>query len=148
MTTSAITYRAAAVDDLPAVASLLTRAGLPVDGLQEQFGEPYAVAIAEGEIIGAEGIECYGDAGLLRSAVVSESWRGHGIGERLTRDRLDWARRQNLREVWLLTTTADAWFPRFGFVPAPRDQAPPALQASREFREACPASATAMRLTF
>jgi amino-acid N-acetyltransferase len=97
-------------------------------------------------VVGAEGIEVYDGSGLLRSAVVAEAYRGRGIGDRLTVDRLSWARRQGLHEVWLLTTTAADWWPRFGFSVAVRREAPDALQASPEFAGACPASAVAMRL--
>ena len=140
------TVRPATADDRGAVEMLLRQAGLPLDGLEEQFGERYAVAESSGRIVGAEGIERYGTSGLLRSAVVDATWRGCGVGDRLTSDRLAWARRSGLHDVWLLTTTAAAYFPRFGFVPADRATASPALQRSREFASACPASATAMRL--
>ncbi len=52
------------------------------------------------------------------------------------------------QELVLLTTTADAWFPRFGFERMSRDAAPASLRASEEFRGACPASAVVMRLRF
>jgi amino-acid N-acetyltransferase len=141
-----ITLRPADAGDLPAVTALLTEAGLPLDGLEEHFGPAYVVAVDGNDIIGAEGIECYGTAGLLRSAVVIAQWQGHGIGDRLTRDRLSWASDQQLQEVWLLTTTADAYFPRFGFSRADRADAPAQLQECREFKVACPATATAMRI--
>ena len=138
--------RPATLADRPAVEELLRTAGLPLDGLDEQFGEQYAVADSAGRVVGAEGVERYGESGLLRSAVVDARWRGRGVGDRLTSDRLAWARRSGLREVWLLTTTAAAYFPRFGFAVADRAAASPAMQESREFASACPASATAMRL--
>jgi amino-acid N-acetyltransferase len=142
------TLRPAVAADLDQVKSLLMLGGLPLDGLDEQFGEPFAVAEVAGAIVAAEGIERYGEAGLLRSAVVADSWRGRGLGEHLTRERLGWARAQGMREVWLLTTTAAGYFPRFGFVRAERHEAPESIKQSREFREACPASAVAMRLVF
>ena len=138
--------RAARAEDLPAVAGLLSAARLPTDGLEEQFGGAYAIAELDGAVIGAEGIEEYAQAGLLRSAVVASGHRGRGVGDNLTRDRLRWARARGLEEVWLLTTTAAGYFPRFGFQTADRASAPAAVQRSREFREACPASAVAMRL--
>ena len=147
MPNDTITVRAARADDMTAVERLLTAAHLPAGGLAEQFGPAYAVAEADGAIVGAEGIEQYGDAGLLRSAVVRDDWRGRGVGDMLTRDRLAWAERAGLQELWLLTTTAADYFPRFGFTRADRATAPDAVQASREFAEACPASAVAMRLT-
>jgi len=68
------------------------------------------------------------------------------VGDALTRDRLAWARHQGLGAVYLLTTMAGDYFPRFGFRPVSRDQAPEAIQRSREFAEACPASALFMKL--
>ena len=43
---------------------------LPLDGLGDQFGDAYAVAESDGQVIGVEGIEVHGDDGLLRSAAV------------------------------------------------------------------------------
>ena len=124
-----VTIRAARADDLSAVRALLTDAHLPLDGVDEQFGDGYAVAESAGKVIGAEGIETYEDAGLLRSAVVHDSWRGRGIGDALTRDRLNWARSRGLREVYLLTTTAADYFPRHGFSRVDRARPPPPFSA-------------------
>ncbi len=146
MPNATVTIRPARSGDLAAVRTLLAAADLPLDGLDEQFGDAYAVAECDGAVIGAEGIETYGDAGLLRSAVVDDQWRGKGVGDALTRDRLAWARAQGLRDVYLLTTTAANYFPRHGFVRVDRATAPSALQRSREFAEACPSTAVAMRL--
>ena len=63
------------------------------------------------------------------------------MGDALTRDRIEWAWRRGLRSVYLLTTTAGDYFPRFGFQHADRQTAPDAIRQSREFSEACPASA-------
>ncbi len=141
-----VTIRTASAGDLAAVRDLLLAAKLPLDGLDEQWGDAYAVAESEGAIIGAEGIETYDDAGLLRSAVVDARWRGRGVGDALTRDRLAWARTRGLSEVYLLTTTAADYFPRYGFERVERASAPVALQRSREFAEACPDTAVTMRL--
>ena len=145
-TTMNITVRPAAAEDLHAVKALLDAAHLPLDGLEEQFGEGYAVAQAGEEIVGAEGIEVYERSGLLRSAVVHPEWRGRGVGDVLTRDRLEWARRSGLDRVYLLTTTAESYFPRFGFLRVDRADAPPEIRASREFASACPATAALMVL--
>jgi amino-acid N-acetyltransferase len=138
--------RPASASDLEPVKALLDAAQLPVDGLEEQFGDGYAVAEAGGEIVGAEGIEVYERSGLLRSAVVHRDWRGRGVGDALTRDRLEWARSAGLRRVYLLTTTAESYFPRFGFARVERTEAPDEIRTSREFASACPATATFMML--
>jgi amino-acid N-acetyltransferase len=143
---STFTIRAAQASDLPTVSSTLEAADLPLDGLSDQFGAGYAVAESDGQVIGVEGIEVHGEDGLLRSAAVIPSWRGKGVGDALTRDRIEWARRRGLRSVYLLTTTAGDYFPRFGFTPVDRTTAPDAVRNSREFSDACPASALFMRL--
>ena len=146
MSTETTTFiiRSASPRDLPAVKFLLTASNLPLDGLEEQFGEAYAVAVAGDEVVGAEGIEVYERSGLLRSAVVHPDWRGRGVGDALTRDRLEWARRAGLERVYLLTTTAESYFPRFGFTRVDRAEAPSEIRESREFASACPASAAFM----
>jgi N-acetylglutamate synthase-like GNAT family acetyltransferase len=141
-----VVLRAARTEDLAAVRQLLADAKLPLEGLDEQFGERYAVASAQGQIIAAEGVEVYDRWGLLRSAVVAPAHRGAGLGIRLSEERVGWARRQQLEALYLLTTTAAPFFARLGFVKVPRASAPAAVQASREFATACPASATCMRL--
>lgn len=143
---AAFTIRAAVPDDIDRVESALRDSELPLDGLRDQFGDGFAVAEADGTLIGVEGVEVHGDDGLLRSAVVVSSWRGRGVGEALTRDRIEWARRRGLRALYLLTTTAGDYFPRFGFAQTGRDAAPLAVRKSREFSEACPSTALFMAL--
>ncbi len=144
--TPAPALRPARAADLPGVLDLLAAATLPVDGVAEGFAEGYAVAEAEGKLVAVIGIEPYGRVGLLRSAAVLPDYRGQGLGAELVRDRLAWARTRRLEALFLLTTTAEDYFPRFGFEPVTREALPPALSASAELRGACPDSARAFRL--
>jgi N-acetylglutamate synthase-like GNAT family acetyltransferase len=141
-----VTIRPAAHADIDAVRALLIASDLPDDGLDEQFGDGYAVAVSNGAIVGAEGIEVYGTDGLLRSAAIAPAWGGRGLGDALTRDRIAWSRRRHLSALYLLTTTAADYFPRFGFSPVSRDIAPAAIRESREFSSACPGTAVFMHL--
>jgi amino-acid N-acetyltransferase len=145
-TMSDFTIRAAGPQDSSAVEEMLRGAELPLDGLRDQFGDSYALAETDTGLIGVVGIEQYGDYGLLRSAVVLPEWRGKGVGEALTRDRIDWSRRRGLHALYLLTTTAAEYFPRFGFMAVDRGLAPNGIRSSREFSEACPSSAAFMML--
>lgn len=141
-----VVVRPARPEDRAGVEALLTAADLPLDGLEDQFPEGYAVAEVEGMLAGAAGIERHGENGLLRSVVIGAEWRGRGLGERLVRERLAWAAGQGLGTAYLLTTTAPAYFPRLGFRPTARADVPPAIQASREFASVCPASAALLVL--
>jgi amino-acid N-acetyltransferase len=136
---------AAQQDDLPAVLNLLDRSGLPRDGLAEHF-DIALVARDSARVVGSAAVERYGDAGLLRSVAVDDHYRGQGLGARLVGAALDQARQEGLQAVYLLTTTAPEYFPRFGFQPVARADVAPAVQQSVEFTGACPASALVMRV--
>jgi amino-acid N-acetyltransferase len=90
------------------------------------------------------GLELYGESALLRSAAVEESWRGSGVGRVLVERALDLARGRGIEDVYLLTTTAEYYFPKFGFVCVRRDEVAQGVRSSVEFQTACPASATVM----
>jgi amino-acid N-acetyltransferase len=137
--------RSATGADYPGVIALLEAAGLPTAGVPRTLGD-FLVADAGDGLAGAIGLERYGSSALLRSAVVRPGDQGTGIGAALVGALLDRARDGGLREIYLLTTTAERWFPRFGFTPIEREQVPDAVRASVEFREACPASAAVMRM--
>jgi amino-acid N-acetyltransferase len=137
---------AAKAADLPAVLALLEASGLPQEGLADHF-DTALVARQDGSIVGSAALEVYGSAGLLRSVAIDTSLRGQGLGRRLTQAALDLARRRAVSDVYLLTETASEYFPRFGFTPIDRAQAPEAVRQSVEFTSACPDSAVAMQAT-
>lgn len=136
----------ARAEDLGDVLSLLEGAGLPTAGVEAHFPGGFVVARRGPFVVGAAGVEAYGGAGLLRSVAVAEASRGTGLGRRLTRAAVDLAAARGLRELYLLTTTAESYFPRLGFERVERDSLPSVLGASEELRGACPATAVAMRL--
>jgi amino-acid N-acetyltransferase len=131
--------------ELPGVLVLLERAGLPPDGLSDHLATTL-VARDASSIVGSAALELYGDAALLRSVAVDETWRGRGVGQQLTRAALDLARRHGVDTVYLLTETASDFFPRFGFQLIARADVAPAVQQSVEFTSACPASAAVLAL--
>jgi N-acetylglutamate synthase-like GNAT family acetyltransferase len=137
--------RDAAPADLPAVLALLAEAGLPAHGVAEAFAD---FVVAESgdhhRLVGAAGLELHGGHALLRSVVVANATRGTGVGAALVDAALERARRRGCSDVYLLTTTAEGWFPRLGFARIERAAVPAPLFESVEFREACPASAAVM----
>lgn len=137
--------RRARAADLDAVEALLRDEGLPLDGVAQAL-TGFVVAEVDGTLAGVAGLEVHGSDGVLRSVAVVPGLRGRGLGARLTGRVLRQARDAGLRRVYLLTTTAEGWFPRLGFRVIPREEASPEARRSIEFREACPASAVAMVL--
>jgi amino-acid N-acetyltransferase len=140
--TQLYTIRPATATDWPQIAGLLTTADLPLDGADQHLDDFYVVVRADSAPAGVAGLEVYGTVALLRSVVVAE--RGQGLGQALVQHVLDAARARGIRQIVLLTTTAADFFPRFGFHRIERAAAPAAVQASREFQVACPASAVVM----
>ena len=139
------TIRRATPDDWDAIASLLQHVSLPVDGARDHLGN-FVLAERDGALVGCAGMERYGDAGLLRSVAVASTEQGNGTGAVLVRHTLHEAAAGGVRTVVLLTTTAERYFPRFGFAVVDRDAVPEAVKASVEFQGVCCSSATVMRL--
>lgn len=142
---TALPIEPAAPADLAAIFELLAESGLPCDGLADHVGAAL-VARAAGEVVGSAAIELYGGAGLLRSVAVAPAWRGRGLGRELTAAALDLARARGVERIYLLTTTAETYFPRLGFAPIERGEVDAAVQVSAEFTGACPASAAVLRM--
>ena len=139
--------RRAKKDDLEAISALLNDSKLPLDGVAEALDN---FILAEGNgihVVGAAGLEVYGRVALLRSVVVAPGWQGYGVGRALTGEILSRARARNIDDVFLLTTTAENFFPSFGFQRIERADVPAELGGSPELRGACPATATVMKLS-
>jgi amino-acid N-acetyltransferase len=137
--------RRATERDVQPICDLLVAHKLPTEGVAEAIGD-FIVAEINEKLIGAVGLEVYGRYGLLRSAAVSGERRGQGIGRALVGEILSKARSRNLASVYLLTTTAESYFPSFGFSAVERNRVPREIMASPELTGACPESATVMRL--
>lgn len=137
--------RTATAADLSRVNDLLRAADLPVEGVPVDL-DGFLVAVhPDGTIIGTGGLERYGTTALLRSTVVDPAYQTCGVGGALVDELLRRAEAQGAADIVLLTTTAQEWFPRFGFSRISRQDVPEPALASVEFRGACPESAVVMR---
>ena len=139
--------RAAAPDDHARIVALLMQAGLPAADITQDGLRDFIVALDAGEVIGAVGLERYGDHGLLRSLVAAPDWRGHGLGTALVDAVEARARSLGVGSLSLLTETAAPFFAARGYAAITRTHAPAPVQASTEFSTLCPASSTCMHKT-
>lgn len=138
--------RQARPEDASAFLRLLEACQLPTAGAEACL--PTALLAWDADhLVGSAALEVYGPVALLRSVAVDPQRRSQGLGQRLVQAALKLAQDLGVKEVYLLTETAADYFPRFGFVPVPRDQVDARVQDSIEFTSACPASARAMVLT-
>ena len=141
-----VALRAATAADLPGIFSLLSASDLPTVGVAESLSG-FTVAEHDGRIVGVVGIEtCCRRYALLRSTAVSAEYRKHGIGRRLVERAIADAEARGFSALYLLTTTAESYFPSFGFSRVSRDVVPDAVKATEEFTSACPSSAAVMTL--
>ncbi len=131
--------------DVAAIKALLVKNDLPVAGVDEHW-RTFIVARDGGRVVGCGGSETYQVAALIRSVAVLPEYRGQGLGRKIVRHLLDRLSARGLREFYLLTTTAEEYFKKRGFKTIDRDEVHPQLLQSREFQDACPASAVCMRL--
>ena len=141
-----LTIEPARASDLDAIRALLEEHRLPLEGLDDHL-QSLLVGRHAGRIVATAGLEIYEPFALLRSVAVSPQQRGRGAGVAMTQAALEAAASRGLQSVFLLTTTAERFFPRFGFETIPRAAVPSQLQQSVEFTTACPASAIVMRKT-
>ena len=137
--------RSAAQTDLGAIEALLVDSQLPTAGVKESL-RGFLVAETDAGIVGVVGMERCGRYGLLRSTAVVPEWRGRHVAKQLVERVIAQAEAQGIHALYLLTTTAERYFPSFGFHVTTRDGVPDDIKATGEFREACPESATVMCL--
>ena len=142
--------RAATAADLAAVERLLAESRLPTAGIADLFATragDFVVADdpeRAGELAAVAGLEVCCENALLRSVAVRPDWRARGLGHALVRHVVCAAEARGLDALYLLTTTAEHYFPRFGFDRVEREAVPAEIRETLEFRSACPASAVAM----
>jgi amino-acid N-acetyltransferase len=137
------TVEVGAGDDRGAIAAVLTAEGLPVAGLAH--ASELLVSRDGDRVIGCAAIEVYADGGLLRSVAVVPAFRDTGLGRALVDAAIARATALKLPALFLLTTTAERYFPRFGFEVVDRSAVPDGVRGSVEFTSACPSSAIVMR---
>jgi amino-acid N-acetyltransferase len=136
----------ASAGDSAVILDLLQQNRLPVDGLIDHLATTVAAREA-GRIVGSAALEMYDEHALLRWVAVRPSFQSRGLGRTLTEAALAMARKRHVRAVYLLTTTAEQFFMKFGFARMPREVVPDIVQTSVEFTSACPSTATVMMKT-
>ena len=140
-----MTLRKATENEYRAIIHLLVSNHLPTTDIYEKNITLF-VGLVEGEIVATIGIEMYEHVGLLRSLCVKEGFKNQKLGEKMLTYLLNFCAHENIQTLYLLTTTAEHYFTRFGFETITRDETPPSIQNTREFQDICPSSAIIMAL--
>lgn len=135
--------RTATQSDLARIIALLQANDLPTSDLAECQTEFVIIEDGAG-LLGTGGLQIFGDAALLRSVAIAKDRRKAGLGSSLLRELERHASALGLRELVLLTQTAEHFFARHGYARVERASVPQPIQATAEFRSLCPASAVCM----
>jgi amino-acid N-acetyltransferase len=139
-----IRLREASVADLQIILGLLKSNSLCFEDVPQIVTSLY-VGYTDSKLVGIGGVEVYGRVGLLRSVVIEEQYRGRGYGGALVSGIIENARKKGVRELYLLTTTAEHFFGRMGFKKTKRNAAPSEIQNTTEFKELCRDTSILMR---
>jgi len=137
-------YKNAKEEDLEQIIILLEKFKLPIEDIHSNTLIHFIIAKLNDQIIGSVALEKFGNLALLRSLCVEEKYRNDNIGMSLINKILDYARMEEIFDVYLLTTTADKYFLKFGFEGISRINAPDLIQKSTQFKDICPSSAIFM----
>jgi amino-acid N-acetyltransferase len=130
--------------DLPEIHALLERLHVPLAGVDEHLRTMLVAQDGE-QTVGAAALALYADGALLQSVAVEPRQQGKQLGHQLTDAALRLATAHSANTVFRLTTTAEHFFPKFGFEQIARDEVPLSVRQSVEFQSACPASAIIMQ---
>lgn len=130
--------------DESSVRNLLSESGLPFEDITAQHLHHFFGCGSGSKLEGVVGLELYGDAALLRSLAVTAERQGSGLGSKLVEHAEGYARKKGVTSLYLLTTTAEAFFLRRGYARIPREAAPTAIKGTKEFAGICPASSAFM----
>lgn len=120
---------------------VLNRCDLPVSDISTSSPPRFFGFRDAGAVVATIGLEHFHAVGLVRSLAVVPGYRGQGLAKELVAYVESHATSLGVESLYLLTTTAEAFFMKLGYRPALREEAPAAIQASSQFSSVCPASA-------
>jgi amino-acid N-acetyltransferase len=138
-----VSYKSANHTDTKEVQNLLMENQLPFEDL-ESSNVSLTFALLEGQIIGCIGVEKKGEDGLLRSFSVSQKHKNQGIGNELFNRLINRLKSENIKTLHLLTTTAESYFNKRGFLVSSRIHAPKSIMETTEFTSLCPSNSIYM----
>ncbi|WP_176060137.1 GNAT family N-acetyltransferase [Paraburkholderia sp. BCC1876] len=108
--------RAASAEDYDFIRTVLVASDLPVEDLSENAPIRFLIAdYSGGQFGGCIGLEVHARDGLLRSLAVPSNLRARGIGRTLVDALQSLAAAEDIERLWLLTTTASAFFLHAGY---------------------------------
>lgn len=107
----------------------------------------FKVAVNGDNLVGCIGIEPYGKDALLRSFAIADNFRNKSLGSDLLQLILKECKDMGIERIHLLTTTAENYFLKYGFIKSDRASAPKSIIETTEFSEICPSTSIYLTLS-
>ena len=133
----------ASQNSFSAAIELLKKNNLPTEDINP--GTQLFVIEENDSVIGTVAVEYNFDVALLRSLSVCEQKRNSGIGQMLVAFIENYVQKQGVQSIYLLTTTAEAFFSKKGYESVDRNVVPDFIKNTKEFSIICSASSTLMK---
>ena len=130
--------------DEPRIKRLLSSCGLPHQDITPGHLHHFWVIKKNRQLIGVIGLEVFRSLALLRSLAIDPNYRNQGLGSQLTQQAEEYSDSLNIEALYLLTTTAEAFFAKRGYNNVLRKALPEQIQGTAEFRNLCPVTAVCM----
>lgn len=127
------------------LSAALKKAGLPADDVAEPSRHFWRFSFADDIPAGFGGLEIHGADALMRSITTLPPLRGRGFGRAIVKALEAEAVMLKCRSVFLLTTSAQAFFEKLGYAAIDRATVPDSIRATTQFAALCPDSAAVMR---
>lgn len=137
---SGYTIQKAEIGQLEEIQNLLKNSGLPYEDIGMHLNNFLCVMNNE-KIIAAGGFEIYDDVALLRSLAVTEAKRNEGLGQLIYAALIEHAKTKNIKQIYLLTETAEKFFIKNGFTKVERNIIPDTIKNTYEYKVLCAESA-------
>jgi amino-acid N-acetyltransferase len=134
-------------ESLKSLKLILKQEQLCFDDINLESDQYFGLFDKHQKLIAGYGLEVYQSNALLRSVVVNQKHRNSGIGKIIIQHAIEYGLANEIKNYYLLTTTADHFFSKFGFYVIDRDSVPGRIGSTEEFRTFCPDTAICMRLT-
>lgn len=126
-------YRRGRPEDSTQLASLIVSGELP-PFFMEPYIDGFLVIEHDGRLVGAGGLEFYGDDAVIRSVVVDPAARGLGLGLDVARLLEEDALASGARDIYLFTLHAWDFWKRLGYVDLPLEQWPDTVRENWQYR--------------
>ncbi|WP_078556160.1 GNAT family N-acetyltransferase [Bacillus alkalicellulosilyticus] len=127
--------RIAEEKDLLPIQRLVAKAGLEEKGIEHQINDFLVIEDSNQQIVGTVGIERLGEDGLLRSLVIRSENLDAKVSLEFLEVTLAFAKRQKVKNLYLLTKSALPIFEYLGFEEIPGESIPAHIENSQHFSQ-------------